>query len=498
MVQQSGATESRRLQRSPNDGSTGRSLYSSTVSGGGAPGDAGPSLAQFRSAVAAVGVTERAKKLSDEAVARLVSEQGPKLEELQKNIDVLEKKGWQEDLDGQTRRLAALNALKAQRQEMLDAYDPGHPHSSHLLPGVSVPLPYSTSVVPLQGPHELSPLLLDPQQNAKYAPDIVPDQGVRFGTYGGVTWSHVAVRSSVGDAYAYNIETDALQVANDLERIARAPGYTEIHIATGTHGTAVGGLVVETRFLQEDALSIAETMQRHPGLKIITYDMADPVQVASFDAAQALAADGKLPGGATVAAFCYSRTRVLDPNPDPAGPYASTEVLEGRNSSGAAYLHGGLSVGFGALSVYGGLHDPNRGVGALKIVGGGAQIIGGTSYGIGYATDAVGAVRFGSRLGAVGGYITRPLVLVDVFRDMRHKFDPGVEPLKGEEAVAAGLETTMKLASVFFWEAAVGVIALEYGVKPIAKAGSEYLTPMFVGAISEAYGVPAQYVWGMQ
>jgi hypothetical protein len=187
-------------------------------------------------------------------------------------------------------------------------------------------------------------------------------------------------------------------------------------------------------------------MQRHPGLKIIPYNMGDPAQVAKFNATQELAADGKLPGGATVAAHCFSRTCVPDPNELPAGPYASVEVLEGRDPLSPKYLQGGLVAGAGILSVYGGLQDPSRAVGSLEVIGGGAQIIGGTSYAIGYATESVGAIRFGARLGTVGGYITAPLALVDLYRDMKRKFEPGVEPVTGEEALYYGLQDTAKLA----------------------------------------------------
>jgi hypothetical protein len=350
-------------------------------------------------------------------------------------------------------------------------------------------------VVPLQGPHLPPDIDLVEQaayaRNASYAPDWLPDKGVRFGKYGGADWSNPAlrsdaVRSSVGDAYAYDIETNMVQVANDLERLARA-GYTEIHIATGTHGDAIGGLYPEYNFLKQDARSIYETMQRNPGLKIVPYNMTDPVQRAQFDAMQELAADGRLPGGATLSAFCFSRCRVLDPNEPPAGPYASVEVLEGRSLSGA-FAQGGLNVGFGALGFYGGLQDPNRAIGAAKMIGGGAQMIGGASYAAGYATDSLGLVRFGSRAGEFGGYVAAPLVMLDVFRGMDRKFDPNAPPMDSAEAFSQAVDDSLKLASVFFWEAIPLQLGFDYGVKPLAEKGAEYLTPMFMGAMTEIYG----------
>ncbi|MGA9671128.1 MAG: hypothetical protein WBQ94_18100, partial [Terracidiphilus sp.] len=274
---------------------------------------------------------------------------------------------------------------------------------------------------------------------------------------------------------------------------ARA-GYTEIHIATGTHGTpggAAGGPETEIQFLRQDARSIYETMQRHPGLKVIPYNMGDPAQVARFDALQALAADGQLPGGATMAAFCFSRTRVFDPNEGnegPAAPYGTVELLDGRPSVGVSFTQGGFTALFGAMSIYSGMNDPNRVVGDLKIAAGGAQVVGGASYAIGNALDSVAAVRWGSRLGEVGGYATSAFVLYDFYRDMGRKFEPGGStPVSGEEALADSMESTMKLAGVFFPEAAVGAVALEYGVKPLAGKAAEYITPTFLGAIDQIY-----------
>jgi Domain of unknown function (DUF4157) len=489
VVQQS-AGAYRGIQRSPGDGPK---IPGDGVASAGASPEADrsePQIAEFWSAVAAVGVVEQARKMTDEAVAKLLKEQGPKLAELQENIDILAKPGWQEDLSGQTNRLATRKALEEERQKILDAYDPSVERSSRA-PAYPMPftsLPYTTSMAPLQGPPE--PFF------PESAPDIVPDKGGRFGKYGGLSYKHDAVRSSIGDAYAYDIETDMIQVANDLERIARA-GYTEIHIATGTHGSPGGALDPEFSFLRQDARSIMETMQRTPGLKIIPYNMADPAQVAQFNAMQALAAEGKLPGGATIAAHCFSRTRVPDVNEGPAGPYGSVEVLDPITPL-SAYAHGGFSAAFGALNIYGGLQDPNHAIGALKVAGGGAQVIGAASYTIGALTDSVGMVRFGSAAGTVGSYITAPLVIADVLRDMEHKFDPGAKRMTGEEAAFHGVNDAVKLAGIFYPEAVVAAVALNYVVKPVAEKASDYLTPMFMGAMSQAYGVPDQYLWQMQ
>jgi|SRR5437879_683804 len=480
-----------KIQRQPTDGSNAVDNMggpAANVCGPASPQNASLT-AQFYSTVTAVTVKKGAQELVDEAVAKLLRDHGPELAEIQRNLDILRKPGYYEDIDGQTRRLNTRRKYEVQLQRLLDTYNP-FTESACQAPYHPVPfigLPYETSTVPLQGPPEL----LYPQ----LAPDIAPEKGQRFGKWGGLEYEHDAVRSSVGDAYAYDIETDMVQVANDLERLQRA-GYTEIHIATATHGTEGGALVPEYKFLKQDARSIYETLQRAPGLKIIPYNLADPVQLAQFNAMQALAAEGKLPGGATIAAHCFSRIRIPDPNEGPAGPYASIDLLD-RADPLSKYAQSTMAAGFGALNIYAGLQDPNRVAGAVRVVGGGAQVLGGASFGFGYMTDSMGAVRFGSRAAAVGSYITAPLAFYDFYRNMSHKFDPGVEPMTTQEAFYSSTQESLKLAAVLFPEAAVASVALEYGVKPAAGAASEILTPMFIGAMSQAYGVPEQYLWSM-
>jgi hypothetical protein len=479
---------------------TGHSLNSTVVEG-----KSRASLEQFWSAVVAVQVTEQAKKLSDEAVDRLVREQGPRVKELQSQIAEIERKIAESDQEGVIvgGRTQAIRALQGQIQEIVEAYDPSVERSSPVLfrPMPFLELPYSTSEAPLHGPPTPGTVeQMAYKQNAAYAGDIVPEKGVRFGTYGGADWTNKKLRSDailsqVGNAHAYDIETNAVQVANDLERLARS-GLTEIHLATGVHGDAIGGTSPEPDFGRQDLYSIVETMQRHPGLKIIPYDMADPIQAAHFDAMQELAAESRLPGGATLAAHCFSCSRVPDPHPAPAGPYGTAEYLNGGPSA-ASYVHGGASVAFGGLGIYGGLQDPNRTIGALKVAGGTAQVVGGSSYLLGHASDSVSAVRFGSRLGTFGGYAGGALALVDFYREMQNKFEPGVQPLEGEEALYGGIDASLKLAGIIYPGAAIAAIGLQYGVTPVAQKASEYLTPMFVEGISQAYGIPSEIVWKM-
>jgi hypothetical protein len=437
-----------------------------------------PSLSQFWSAVAAVGEKEHAMRLVQEAVQRMMAAEGDKLKEIEINIYELEH-GYSPE-----RNWDAIQALKAKRQAIFDAYDPSIVRSSRapIVPRPLIPLPYATIQAPLSGP-------VAPALNL-YPPNIPPDNPLRTTKYGGVFFDDSGFRSSVGDAYAYEFETDNFEVANDLERIARA-GYTEIHIATGTHGSPGGARSPKFKFLKEDARSIYETMQRHPGLKIIPYNMADPAQAAAFTALQARAAGGQLPGGATVAAYCHSRVSVPDPNEGPAGPYSSVEVLDGSPPGSASYGQGAFAAGFGALGIYAGLHDPNRVEGDIKIAAGTAQLVGGASYMAGAATDSLTMVRWGSRLAEGGGYVAAPFVVYDVLSDMGRKFDPGgMPPMTGEESVYYGMENTMKLAGLLFPEAAVGAVALEYVVKPGAQMAADYITPTFIGAIAESYDIP--------
>jgi hypothetical protein len=432
-----------------------------------------------------------AKAAVDLAVERLIAEQGPRLAELQKEIDET-RHGWAyEFAPDAIERQNRHRKLEDERDAIIARYDPAKQAQGPQSFAPSVPLPVSTSLAEIQGPHELSPELLDPHQNASYAPDIEPEHGTRLGKYTGLAWTHEAVRASVGDAYAYNLPTDMLQVGNDLERLARA-GYTEIHIATGTHGSNVGELEAEIKFLRQDARSIYEAMQRHPGLKIVPYNMADPAQVAAFEQVQALAAETRLPGGATLAAFCYSRTRVPDPDMPSPGPIGTVEVLE---PAPGAFLSGGMSAAFGVLSVYGGLHDPDRLGATLKLTGGTAQVVGGTTYVVGSMMESIPVARVGSVLGEFGGYAGAAATLYDLYRSFGSG-QLGSRP-DSYRALTSGFEGTLQLAGLMFPEAALVALTFHYGVEPAAEKGAEIATPAFVGAISQAYGIPDWMVWGM-
>ncbi|MEP6815873.1 MAG: hypothetical protein ABI873_10015, partial [Marmoricola sp.] len=124
-------------------------------------------------------------------------------------------------------------------------------------------------------------------------------------------------------------------------------------------------------------------------------------------------------------------------------------------------------------------------------------VVGGVTYALGLVGDSFGAVRFGSRLAGVGGYITAPLAFVDLYRHMSRKFDPQAPPMDMADSGFEAVDDTLKIAAILYPEALIGAAVVHYGLRPVAQKTSEYLTPMFIGGISQAYGVPEQDLWGM-
>jgi len=138
---------------------------------------------------------------------------------------------------------------------------------------------------------------------------------------------------------------------------------------------------------------------------------------------------------------------------------------------------GGFSVASGAYGIYGGLQDPNATMSALKVGVGATQVVGGMSYMAGHAMDSLGAVRFGSKAVSVANWATAPITLIDFYRGMQRKFEPGNVPLKGEEAVYAGVNDTLTLAGIFFPQAAIGAIVLKVAVEPAASEATKVPCP---------------------
>jgi len=568
------------------------------------PPPASSALAQFWSAVAAVEATQGAKRLTEEAVARMLREQGPKLKEMQKQIANIER---QESLSAQQHvivggRTRSIRELQAEIQEIVDAYDPSIPRSSPLYtpPAPFIRLPYQTSgplFVDIQGGPAVR---LDTGQPAFLPSTVAGRQGARgvlleagdfVPGYAGITTTNVRdlamLRILSQNLPQWPASTPGVPAAQPQPwiwdpRIAFPPqGPVSVLTTPGAPGTTpapqaffppLGGDVepglprliptaAAGRTAQQDVSGLQPST--HPELHgqvdraywrrpfalasantettaAIGKEIAQWLKPGGFlelrllrggEVAQAEAIARQIPDARVVtvprgaiAAYASAGQRppglaneqwavLQEAGPDIRGEFGAlgqgqfariVRIYRGGPApqqaqvGGADYLQGGLAVGFGALSVYAGLQDPNRVVSALKVVGGGAQIIGGASYAIGLARDSVRAVRFGARITAVGGYITAPLTLVDFYRDMQRKFDPGVEPMSGEEALYDSVENTMKLAGMFYPEAAIGALAIHYGVTPMAEKASEYLTPMFVEGISRAYGVPPQFVWGMK
>jgi hypothetical protein len=64
-----------------------------------------------------------------------------------------------------------------------------------------------------------------------------------------------------------------------------------------------------------------------------------------------------------------------------------------------------------------------------------------------------------------------------------------------QESAYTGIVDVGKLAGIYYPPAAFAAIGAEYVVKPVAEKASEYATPKFIGAMSQAYGIPEQYLW---
>jgi hypothetical protein len=159
------------------------------------------------------------------------------------------------------------------------------------------------------------------------------------------------------------------------------------------------------------------------------------------------------------------------------------------------YTLGGLQIGTGGLYIYSGLQQDDIKLKLLGVTGGATQVVGGASWIYGIARESTGAISFASKANMVGQVLTAPLTIYEVGRDLGA---PGEHANRSwEENTYSGLMSGAKLAAIIYPEAAIAAIALEYGVKPVAQKISDYATPKFIGAMSQAYNIPEQYLWGM-
>jgi hypothetical protein len=75
---------------------------------------------------------------------------------------------------------------------------------------------------------------------------------------------------------------------------------------------------------------------------------------------------------------------------------------------------------------------------------------------------------------------------------------PTLRLVAGRKTCTGGTVDAAKLAGILYAPAAFAAMGAEFVLKPAAEKTSEYLTPMFIGGISQAYGLPDQYLWSWQ
>jgi hypothetical protein len=318
-----------------------------------------------------------------------------------------------------------------------------------------------------------------------YAPDIVPTQARPFGSVGGIDFEHESIRSGIENACAYDLKATGAQVANDLDRFAGSAKYKQIYVLSGRHGQENSALgAPDPEQLALDRTTARETQQRHSGVRITVYDASKPKELQKFIALQKQAAIGSSPDVATVDAICYGRNRMSDPTGGPPVP-----ITGGADAKLASVAASGAAIASGAMMIHGGLNDPNKTVGAVKVVVGGLQSAGGSAYVVGVLADSSRLAKVGSVAGELGGKAVAPLVGYDVYRHMQSHIDG--DPRPREEQAAEGLNDGLAVAGVLFSEFALPALALQFGSKAAADLATEHVLPAFIGAVHEAYrGIP--------
>src|SRR4029453_16114110 len=123
------------------------------------------------------------------------------------------------------------------------------------------------------------------------------------------------------------------------------------------------------------------------------------------------------------------------------------------------YALAGLNIASGALSIYAGIRHDNDALAALGITGGTAQIAGGASWIYGVSRQSVTAISFGSKASLLGGLLTAPLTLYDVYRDFGA---PGEHASRSwQESAYTGIVDVGKLAGIYYPPAAFAAIGAE-------------------------------------
>jgi hypothetical protein len=249
-------------------------------------------------------------------------------------------------------------------------------------------------------------------------------------------------------------------------------------------------MVTATHPLARLTRSNCNSIGRHQGLKIKVYDAASPRELQQFINLQRDAAAGKLAKGATLDAICYGRNRMSDPTGG--GPVITIGPKEAKAT---ATMLGGAAIASGGLMIKDGLSDPNHAIGAVKIGVGTTQAAGGSAYLVGTLTDSSRLAKAGSVVGHVGGTAATVLTFVDVYRHTQQHIAGGDTRSPAERGTEA-LVDSLALGGALFSSFALPALALRFGAMPMAEVAAEKATPTFIGGMSQAYGIPGQYLWG--
>jgi hypothetical protein len=466
------------------------------------PEEASP-LERFWMGAAIVQAQETAQEIAADAAASLVRDHGPELAELQRTIDY-----YQRDVNqGNWGSKSVVDAAKREQRRLVEAYSP-----PQVLP-VSVPTnsPGMHGIPSLSSFMNPASVLTQAEVFAfpkPLAANILPERPQPFGDYGNPDFQEYSLRSSVEFAYAYEGEMTGYVEINDLDRIARQ-GPARIFVGSGIHRDRMGNEVPDPDFLENSETAAKAVMQRYPGkVEIDVLDLADPIKRRLFNEIRAAATTGTayeiMPAGsfATLDSYCHGACAVLQGPPgEPTPTYFPTEpefrtvvdVTKGR--AVANYAIAGAQIASGELNIYAGFRQDNKALGALQVTGGAAQVAGGISWTYGMLRESDSAISFASKANTVGNYLTAPLTLYEVWRDTGA---PGEFANRSkQESLAVAIIDVSKLAQIVYPEAVFTTLLFQHVFMPVAGMASDYLTPKFIGAMSQAYGMPEQWLWSM-
>jgi hypothetical protein len=82
------------------------------------------------------------------------------------------------------------------------------------------------------------------------------------------------------------------------------------------------------------------------------------------------------------------------------------------------------------------------------------------------------------------------VTVYEVYGDFRN-----LRNMTPADALFTGTADIIKLAGIFYPLEALGATGITSVVKPAAEKVSEYVTPVFIGGMSQATGVPESILW---